>query len=130
MNNSGSSWNPVRVVQALLALNTAVWLTFGLISLLRLSLQNPEQIWVFGIVAMLMFGNAAALLLAAWLLGRRPKWGYVFALAVLLVNIVLTFTDQFGLFDLLTLLLDLVSLSILAVKRRDFLRPAGMVDVM
>ncbi len=66
----------MRVVQALLVLNTAVWLTFGIISLLRLSLQNPEQIWVLSIVAVLMFGNLAALLLAAWLLSWRPKWGF------------------------------------------------------
>ncbi len=118
MNNSGSSWNPVRAVQVLLVLNTAVWLTFGIISLLRLSLQNPEQIGVLSIVAVLMFGNVAAFLLAAWLLSWRPKWGFYVTLAVLLVNIVLTFTDQFGLFDLLTLLLDLTILALLLAGRR------------
>lgn len=38
--------------------------------------------------------------------------------AVLLVNIVLTFTDQIGLLDLLTLLLDLALLGILLVSAR------------
>lgn len=128
MNNSGSSWNPVRAVQVLLILNTAVWLTFGIISLLRLSLQNPEQIGVLSIVAVLMFGNVAALLLAAWLLSWQPKWGFYVALAVLLVNIVLTFTDQFGLFDLLTLLLDLTILALLLAGRRQFLQPAPSMD--
>jgi hypothetical protein len=41
---------------------------------------------------------------------------------VLAVNILLTFTDQFGLFDFLTLLLDLVLLALVLLlhQRRGF----------
>lgn len=37
-------------------------------------------------------------------------------ITVLVVNIVLTFTDQFGIFDLLTLLLDLILLALVLFK--------------
>jgi len=53
--------------------------------------------------------------------------GFYVALAVLLVNIVLTFTDQFGLFDLLTLLLDLIILALL-LAGRQFLQPMPSMD--
>ncbi|MBP6470897.1 MAG: hypothetical protein KBE23_14785 [Chloroflexi bacterium] len=54
--------------------------------------------------------------------------GFYVALAVLLVNIVLTVTDQFGLFDLLTLLLDLIILALLLAGRRQFLQPMPSMD--
>jgi hypothetical protein len=61
--------------------------------------------WVVGI---LMFGNAGAMLLAGIGIGKPRRLFYLFAMAVLAVNIILTFTDQFGIFDLLTLLAFLI----------------------
>ncbi|MBE2223209.1 MAG: hypothetical protein IAF02_16825, partial [Anaerolineae bacterium] len=47
------------------------------------------------------------------------RWFWL-ATAVLLINIILTFTDQVGIFDLLTLLLDVVILSLLIANRDWF----------
>ena len=58
--------------------------------------------------------------LSAWGLGRGQTIFIYFALAVLLVNIILTFTDQFGLFDFLTLVIDVVLLElVILIWRRS-----------
>ncbi len=71
---------------------------------------------------MLFAGMAcgAGMVAAGLGLGRRRVW-YYFALAVLAVNIVLTVTDQFGAFDLATLLLDLILLGLLVITRAQYL---------
>ena len=65
-----------------------------------------------------MFGNAAVMLWSGVAIGKRQKRFHALALAVLVINIVLTFTDQFGLFDLLTLLIDVALLGILLASAR------------
>ena len=65
------------------------------------------------IVAIFMLGNAVAMFISGLLIYRRIKWGYYFSVAVVALNIILTFTDQFGIADFLTLLVDIVLLMIL-----------------
>jgi hypothetical protein len=42
---------------------------------------------------------------------------------VLIVNLVLTLTDQVGLLDWITLLIDLVLVGLLLANRKSYLRP-------
>lgn len=116
-------FNWLKLARVLLALNGLIWLVIGTASLLRLGGNATSETAVMGAVALLMFGNAAALLLSGWLLGRGRGLAYFFALAVLLVNVLLTFTDQFGLYDLITVLLDFAILGILLFKRAGFWDP-------
>lgn len=81
--------------------------------------DQSVAMWVVGI---LMFGNAGAMLLAGIGIGKPRRLFYLFAMAVLAVNIILTFTDQFGIFDLLTLLVDLALLAFLILARSWYLR--------
>ncbi len=60
-----------------------------------------------------MIGNAGAMLAAGIGIGRRRRLNYGFAFLVLAVNIVLTLTDQFGLLDVVTLVIDLILLGLL-----------------
>ena len=53
-------------------------------------------------------------------IGRRRRLFYFFAMAILAVNIILTVTDEFGLLDLATLLIDLVLLGPLIVTRSEY----------
>jgi hypothetical protein len=62
--------------------------------------------------------------LSGALLPKRRLLFYLFALAVLAVNVLLTFTDQVGALDWITLVIDLVLLGILIVARKQFY-PAG-----
>ena len=52
--------------------------------------------------------------------GWTSRLSYLYALALLAVNILLTLTDQFGLLDFLTLLLDLFILGLLLVAVRKY----------
>lgn len=115
----------LKLAQALLVLNALVWTVIGISTLLRLASSSSQSTVVFLLIAVLMFGNAVLMLAAAWLLGKRRSSFYYFALLVLLVNILLTFTDQFGMVDLLTVLFDLLILGMLVFKRSEFLRPSG-----
>lgn len=110
---------PLRWAQGALRLTAVVWLLFGGVSLLRLAQTTPTVTLV--VIAGLMFGNVAAFLLAAWLLGWRRWWGWATAVALLLLNICLTITDQFGVFDLLILLLNGINLGILLRWRQKFM---------
>ncbi len=65
-----------------------------------------------------MLGNAAALLLCAWLLRRPGSLALPATTAVLAINILLTFTDQVGILDVATAVLDVVLLGIVLAAFR------------
>ena len=108
--------------RGLFFLNAAIWLVLGIVSLVRLG-GNEGGVMVALVVAVLMFGNAGAMALSGALLGKRRLLFYLFALAVLAVNIVLTFTDQVGALDWITFAVDLVLVGILIMGRRQFTKP-------
>ena len=101
----------VRAAQVLFFLNAAIWVILGITSLLRVS-RSPTSIMTAIVIGILMFGNAGAMVVSGFGLGKWRGFYYL-ALAVLLVNIVLTFTDQVGLLDILTFVLDLALLVLL-----------------
>jgi hypothetical protein len=114
------SQNPLKVGRTLFYLDAAIWLGLGMFSLLHMASANPESALVYQIVGLMMFVNAGALLVSGYkIVTQRRSW-YFFALVVLLVNIVLTFTDEFGMFDFFTQVLDLVILALLIGSWRKF----------
>lgn len=117
----------VRWAQILFYVNAAIWLAFGLLGLILPVEGNQASAMTRGIVAVMMFANAGTMALIGWALAKRPQHParlrlvYYLALVVLLVNIVLTVTDQFGLLDLLVLLVDLALLALLLFRRSAYL---------
>ena len=107
---------PVIVAQAMFFLNAAIWILFSVLTLRRM---HGSMAWI---IAVLMASNAGAMLLAGWGIRKRHKWFYYLGIAVLAVNIVLTVTDQFGLLDLLTLLIDVTLLVLLLATRSRYAR--------
>jgi hypothetical protein len=83
--------------------------------------ENPEMKIIYGIYAVLMFGDAIAMLVCGLYIVRQMKTIYWFAVFILGLNLVLTIFDQFGLIDLLFSLLNAVTLAGLLVFRREFL---------
>ena len=76
----------------------------------------------YWVVAVLMVGNGGVLIgLGAGLL-RFRKLFFWMGLLVVGVNILLTFTDQFGFWDLLTLLIDIGLFGVLLFNHRFYLR--------
>jgi hypothetical protein len=60
MVSSPKVLNSVKVAQALFFLNAAIWLSFGVLSLVRMAGRNPDQAITGWIVAIFMFGNVGA----------------------------------------------------------------------
>lgn len=108
------------IAQALFFLNTFIWLGLAAYVLYDMTVINNNRLSAV-LVGIFMLGNAAMMLVNGILLGKRQTWAYYFAVFVLTVNIILTFTDQFGFWDLLTLIVDLILFVILLSIRKPYL---------
>jgi len=110
----------IKTAQALFFLNAFLWIGFGVYILFDMAVINNNGLAAL-IVALFMFGNAGGMLLGGITIGKGIKWAYYFSIALLAVNLLLTLADQFGYFDLLTLLIDLALLWLLTSSGRDHL---------
>ncbi|MBN2393944.1 MAG: hypothetical protein JXR84_24640 [Anaerolineae bacterium] len=119
MKSQFKTLDTIQIAQALFFLNTAIWVALGITSLFRVA-RGPTSMMTAIVIGILMFGNASAMAVSGFGLGTKRRGFYYLALAVLLVNIVLTFTDQVGLLDILTFALDLVLLVLLIVTRKRY----------
>ena len=113
---------PVALAQALFYLNAAIWLAIGGATVVRISSRHPDQAVTAWIITILMLGNVGAMILAGVGLGQRKRGFFYLALVILGVNIFLTFTDQFGLLDLITLVIDLFLFGLLVITRNLYHR--------
>jgi len=120
MTKSTNNLNAMQIAQALFFLNAAIWFLLGILNLASLRDRNPDPDLFHNTIANLMFGNAGAMLLCAVFIGRFKKNFYFFAVALLFINIIFTITDQFGVVDLITLLIDLLILGILIRVYKKF----------
>lgn len=117
---SETKLHTILIAQSLFFLNACIWLIFAVNSILRLESISNTPIIVLWVVILLMFANAGAMFVTGLWLGRQSKWAYFLALAVLSVNILLTFSDQVGFYDIVTVLLDLVILGLLLYDRKSY----------
>jgi hypothetical protein len=97
-----------------------ILVVFGIGSLLRIG-GNPNRAGLYVFYAFAMFGDALLMGFSAWQMPRRTKFIFYFSLAVLALNIFPTIFDQFGLADLLFVLLNLITLAFLILSRKEFL---------
>jgi hypothetical protein len=74
------------------------------------------------VIAILMFGNVGAFIFCGLTIGKKSRIIFLVSILVLAVNITLTVTDEFGLLDLLTMLVDLVILGFLLAGRKQLIR--------
>jgi len=111
-------FDTIRIAQGLFLLNMVIWLIFGVISLMRL--EDGAESTTLLVIALMVGVNAILMGLAAWLLDKRTIWSYLFAISLLAINVVTTYTDQVGFFGYATLLLDVVLFLLLIYKRDDF----------
>jgi hypothetical protein len=110
----------VLLVRSLFFITAAVLVTLGAGTFMRLD-NNPSMKILYVVYAVLMLGDALAMLLCGLYIKQQPKMVYGFAVIVLSLNIVLTVFDQFGLVDLLFSLLNLATLIPLLLFRKEFL---------
>jgi hypothetical protein len=125
MNFPSETGKLVRLARALFYLNAAAWFIFGALSLLRMADGSSDMSFTLWIVAILMFGNVGAMVLCGAVLVRRQRRFYFLAVGVLMINVVLSVTDEFGVFDLVTMMIDVVLLGLLFAIRKRYLSPSG-----
>ena len=94
-------------------------MVFGVAGLVRVTDGYRGQ----AVIAAMMFGNALLMLVSGLWIGKSRKVSFFFALAVLAINIILTFTDEFGLYDFGTLVIDFDYSRIAACSQRVFYPP-------
>ena len=112
----------VRAARWLFILLGVIWLAFGISSIARVSdISGSVPSAVQWIIAVLMFVNALLLFWNGWGIGRGNRLYFYFGLLILAGNIFLTFTDEFGTFDLVTLIINIVLLILLIAGHSRFL---------
>jgi hypothetical protein len=109
-----------EITRYLFWLTAAVLVAFDIGSLLRIG-DNLERTGLYVFYTVVMFGDALLMGFCAWKLSKRTKFIFYFSAFVLAANIFLTIFDQFGLPDLLFVLLNIATLVFLVLARKDFL---------
>ena len=108
-----------QIARYLFLLTAAVLVVFGVGSLLRIGVK-PENTSLYTFYGLLMLGDAAVMAFCAWQLPKRTKFIFYFSVFVLAFNIFPTIFDQFGLADLLFVLLNVATLVSLFLARKEF----------
>jgi hypothetical protein len=67
-----------------------------------------------------MFINAALLFLIGRGVGKQIRRYFYFGILFIVANIFLTVTDEFGLFDIITLVIDVILLGLLLLTRAHY----------
>ena len=96
-----------------------VLIVLGVGSLLRIG-DNPERSGLYIFYSIAFFGDALLFGVCAWQLPKKTKFIFFFSVFVLAANIVPTIFDQFGLADLLFVLLNIATLASLIISRKEF----------
>ncbi|PLX25517.1 hypothetical protein C0580_02235 [Candidatus Parcubacteria bacterium] len=87
----------LHILIFLLMANALLWVFLGVLTIIPFN-------------AAVMFGNALIFMLFAYLVQQKYKLAYDVALVYILVNVFLTITDQFGIYDFVALILNITTL--------------------
>jgi len=109
-----------QLTRYLFLLTTAVLAVLGTGSFLRIN-TNPARTVLYIFYASIMFVDAAAMLICFLLLKTKKQYVFYVSIFVLALNIFPTIFDQFGLADLLFVLLNIATLIALVQARKEFL---------
>jgi uncharacterized protein YacL len=110
-----------RILVRYLFFITAIALVILSVGSLMRDNPNPDMKIMYNMYAVLMLGDALAMLICGLYINRQIKAVFWFAVIVLSLNIVLTIFDQFGLIDFLFVLLNIITLALLFILRKELL---------
>ncbi len=113
--------NLFNITAGLFLLIGGIWIVFSLITIFRSANHSTMPVFLFWVLSILMIGNGVFLIITGWGIYHQKRSFYWFGLFWLAVNIILTFTDQFGVFDLITLVIDLGLFGLLIFIRKTFI---------
>ncbi len=105
----------LKLTRTLFFFNAAVWLAFGVSSLLFRALDGGSLTrWV---ITIMMIVNAMIMIWFGVMIVSGRNWVFFLAILYMALNVVLSITDQFGWIDALILLLNLCLLGMLFITR-------------
>ena len=105
----------IKTVGSLFFVTAFVLAVFG-----GASFSRAHANLIYNLYAVLMFVDAAVMLVCGLYINRHAQAVYWFAVMALTLNIVLTIFDQIGLVDILFAALNFVTLMALVSSRKDF----------
>jgi hypothetical protein len=115
MMDDKRTYNTLKLTRTLFFLNAAVWLAFGISSLLFRAIVGGNQTrWV---ITILMIANATVMIWFGVMLSSGRARVIFLAILYMALNVVLSITDQFGWIDAIILLLNLCLLGMLFLTR-------------
>ncbi|MBK8422241.1 hypothetical protein [Candidatus Villigracilis saccharophilus] len=109
----------MQVTRFLFFLTAVILAVLSVLSLLRSFMGSDLRIYI--VYSILMAVDAACMFVCGLFLNRKIKLLFWFAFMLLGLNILLTIFDQFGLIDLLFVLLNIGTLASLIIFRRELL---------
>ena len=114
--NSDQTSKLLKLTRSMFFLNAAVWLAFGISSLLLRAIDEGSLTrWV---ITIMMIANAIVMIWFGVMNVTGRKWVFFLAILYTALNVVLSIADQFGWVDALILLLNLIVLGLLFVTRQ------------
>ena len=114
----------LKLIRTLFFLNAAVWLAFGVSSLLFRALDGGSLTrWV---ITAMMIANAVVMIWFGVMIVSGRNWIFFLAILYMALNVVLSITDQFGWIDAIILLLNLIVLGMLFLTRHRMNQTASV----
>lgn len=105
----------LQLAQGVFILTGAIWVFLGGAALFKAQGAAAGSLPL--VTAVLMLGNAVALLFCSWAVGQQQDKLDYLVLTVLILNLSLTITDQFGWLDALVLALYVILLGMVVMLR-------------
>ncbi|KKP69383.1 hypothetical protein A2X44_04495 [candidate division CPR3 bacterium GWF2_35_18] len=112
----------MSVVQILLYIKSATWIILSVIYFFTLYERYADQTFLIAIISVMMFVNGIIMIVLAFLLKKKIQLIYYGTIVYMFVNIILAFADQFGLTDLLALLIDVAIVVLLIRGKKEFVK--------
>jgi len=112
----------VNVALIFVIINALIWLILGMIITLHIHPSLPDQPVIRWRLAFLSFAAAAILVGLFFLLRRQITVAWFLSLGFFVLSVLLTFFDQFGLSDLVVLVIKVIPITLLIKDRAWFLR--------
>lgn len=94
-----------KIIKYFIFFISIIWLVFGIYHLIKFSTF---------IIPFLIFVNAVIFLLIG-IYFQKLRWVFNFSIMYVLLNIILTFTDEFGFFDIVYLVIGIFLLILLII---------------
>lgn|SRR5512147_2728305 len=101
----------IKIARALFYFNALLWLGFSIYLYRDISSFN-KGVSAF-LAPLFLLVLAASMLASGMLIARRIKWAYYFGITALALNLWFNFTGMFGVFDFVSILVDIVLVMIL-----------------